>query len=246
MLNTLVLDIETAPMTAYVWGRKDINISLSQITNDWSILAWSAKWLGSKKVIYRDQRHAKDKYNDKEMLLPLWKLLDKAQIVITQNGQSFDARKLNARFILNGMGVPSPYRHFDTYRLANRIAAFTSNSLEYLTDKLCVKYKKLSHGRFPGMSLWVECLKGNKKAWAEMKRYNIHDTLSTEELYMKLRAWAPDTFPKPFFIPGDNRKCGTCGNHTLVKHAKAITKTAAYQMYRCKHCGACPRGEKLK
>lgn len=206
--RTLIFDIETKPMVAYVWDRRDVTIALNQLREDWSVIAWSAKWLGEpvSKVIYKDLRNATNYNDDKELLKPLWFLLDKADIVITQNGQSFDSMKLNARFILYGMKPPSSYRHFDTYRLASRAAAFTSTKLEYLTDKLCTKYKKMSHGQFPGMSLWVECLKGNKKAWNEMKRYNVRDTLATEELYTKLKAWAPKSFPDV-----DASKCDSCG-----------------------------------
>jgi len=81
-------------------------------------------------------------------------LLDQADILITQNGQAFDSPKINTRFILNGMKPPSPYKHLDTYKIAKKVASFTSNSLEYLTDKLCIKYKKLAHAKFPGMLLW--------------------------------------------------------------------------------------------
>jgi len=177
-LRTLVFDIETTPITAYVWGLKDQNISLNQIVKDWSVMAYGAKWLGEKKVYYQDTRHDRD---DKKVLQGIWKLLNEADIVITQNGQSFDGPKLNSRFILNGMQPPSPYKHLDTYRIVKRVMEFTSNKLEYLTDKLCTKYKKLHHHAFPGMSLWSECLKGNMKAWEEMKTYNIHDVLSTED-----------------------------------------------------------------
>lgn len=193
----LIFDIETAPITAYVWGRRDINIALNQIKSEWSVIACAAKWLNApaSKVMYKDLRGVKDLSNDKEVLKFIWKLLDEADIVITQNGQSFDSPKLNARFILNGMTPPSPYKHLDTYRIARRVASFTSNKLEYLTDKLCTKYKKLSHSKFPGMSLWTECLAGNKAAWDEMKRYNIHDVLATEELYQKLHIWTPASMP---------------------------------------------------
>src|SRR6185295_9016112 len=101
------------------------------------------------------------KLSEKTILQSIWKLLDEADVVITQNGKSFDSRKLNARFIHYGMRPPSPYRHIDTYLLVKAAAEFTSNKLEYLTDKLCKRYKKLSHSKFPGMSLWRECMNGN-------------------------------------------------------------------------------------
>ena len=246
--KTLILDIETSPIIAYTWGRRDVNIALNQIKEEWYVIAWAAKWLNdpASKVMYRDQRKSRGIYADKELLRPLWKLLDEADILITQNGQSFDSPKLNARFIMNGMKPPSPYKHLDTYRIARRIAAFTSNKLEYLTDKLCTKYKKLTHDKFPGQTLWTECLKGNQQAWNEMKRYNIHDVLATEELYNKLKAWAPSTMPQPY-ASLNPIKCGVCGEYTVIKRGTYRTKKGRYQQLHCKRgCGAWTIGDKLK
>lgn len=245
----LVYDIETTPMTAHVWGLRDQNIGLNQIIKDWSVLAWAAKWLGDppSKAMYLDNRKAKDVRDDKALLQPLWKLLDEADIVITQNGKNFDSPKLNARFIVHGMNPPSPYTHLDTYQIVRRVAKFTSNKLEYLTDKLCVKYKKLSHKKFPGMSLWNECLNGNKDAWNEMKRYNIHDVLSTEEFYTKIRAWAPEAMPKPYEAVNTNRDCAICGaKGSVFGNGTRTIKTRRYQRLLCGKCGSYSKGEVIK
>jgi DNA polymerase elongation subunit (family B) len=245
--RVLVLDIETAPMLAYVWGTRDQNIALNQLQHDWYVIAWAAKWLGQppSKTIYQDQRSAKNIENDRKILSELWYLLDQADIIITQNGQNFDSPKLNARFITHGMKPPSPYKHLDTYQIASRVGKFTSNKLEYLTDKLCTKYKKLTHKKFPGFSLWTECLKGNKAAWDEMKRYNIHDVLATEELYGKLRAWAPASMPNAFFAPYVSLKCGTCGTFgEMERRGSSLTKKARYQRYQCQQCGSWSQGAK--
>lgn len=246
--KVLIFDIETSPMLAYVWGRRDVNISLNQIKNEWSVIAWAAKWLGDKPsaIKYADLRHAKRIDNDREILLLLWKLLDEADIVITQNGQSFDSPKLNARFILHGMRPPSPYKHIDTYRIARRVAGFTSNKLEYLTEKLCTKYRKLKHSKFPGMSLWTECLAGNQAAWDEMKRYNIHDVLSTEELYLKLRSWAPEPMQRAYNVGDPSRSCAVCGQSGRVRKAGMHQKKiGVYQRFHCMKCGAWTLGGKI-
>ena len=60
------------------------------------------------------------------------------------NRKAVDNKKLNARFMLNGMQPPSSFRNIDTKILAKRYFGFTSNKLAYLTDKLCKKYKKLN------------------------------------------------------------------------------------------------------
>lgn len=187
----LVFDIETAPILAHVWGLFDQNVGLNQIQSDWHVLSWSAKWLGDppSKVMYQDQRNAKDVTNDKKILESIRDLLNEADLVVTQNGVKFDSKKLNARFLFHEIESPSSYRHRDTLRMAKKHFNFTSYKLEYMTDKFCKKYKKLKHKKFPGHELWKECLKGNKEAWNEMEKYNKHDVLATEELYNVLKQW---------------------------------------------------------
>lgn len=246
--KVLVFDIETAPMIVYVWDRYNQNIGLNQIKEDWYVLAFAAKWLGDppSKVIYCDQKAVKNKEDDRKLLARIWELLDEADIVITQNGKNFDSKKLNARFILSGMNPPSPYQHWDTLQVVRRVAKFTSSKLEYLTDKLCTKYKKLIHPKYPGMDLWKQCLSGNRDAWREMRRYNIHDVLSTEELYLKIRAWAPDGTPAVHRVDKPGTKCKTCGD-TRVQRAGIHTKKAGqYQRYHCMACGVWTLGGKVK
>jgi len=244
-LKMLVFDIETAPVLAYVWALKDQNVAVNQIHKDWYVIAWAAKWYGdpASKVIYRDQRGAKNIEDDKAILKDLWKLLDEADIVITQNGKNFDTPKLNARFIMHGMKPPSPYQHLDTYQIVRNAAKFTSNKLEYLTEKLCKKYKKLTHEKFPGFSLWAECLKGNLKAWNEMRRYNKHDVLATEELYTKIRAWVPKNAPQVYPVGKSYMQCGVCGALGLMR-AKGYTYTSVsrFRKYVCLGCGKWTNG----
>ena len=187
----LIYDIETAPILGYVWGLWENNVALNQIESDWHILSWSAKWLGDppNKVMYMDQRNCKNIEDDKKILKKIWDLLNEADVVITQNGRSFDQKKLNARFVMNGFQPPSSYKHIDTKLIAQKHFGFTSTKLEYMTDKLCVKYKKLKHTKFPGFEMWKECLSGNIEAWKEMEKYNKHDVLALEELYTKMAPW---------------------------------------------------------
>lgn len=181
--KVLVLDIETSPMVSYTWGLWDQTIGLNQIQNEGGILSWSCKWLGCRKVAYKDVKG--DMKKEKELLQPLWDMIDEADIVLGQSSNKFDLKKLNAKFLEHKMGSPSPYKKIDTVVIARRQFAFVSNKLEWMSKKFC-KVKKLAHSKFPGFSLWLECLKGNRAAWLEMKRYNIKDVEATEELFVVL------------------------------------------------------------
>lgn len=237
----LCFDIETSPILAYVWDLKDQTVSLGQIKEDWQIIAWAAKWLGEpkSKIRYEDQRRNKE-LNDRALLTHIWKLLNEADIVITQNGKNFDSKKLNARFMLHGMPPPSPYQHLDTYQIVKKVARFTSHKLEYLTDKLNIRYKKLSHKEFPGFSLWAECLKGNQKAWKAMERYNKHDVLSTEELYLNIQGWTDKSAPAAHLLG-----CKRCGGCDLQERGFHLNKKGRFQRYQCQGCGGWLMGAKV-
>lgn len=235
----LVIDLETAPILGYVWQLFDQNVALNQIKNDWYILSYAAKWFGApaNEVFYQDQSKAENIEDDSEMLKGLWKLLNDADFILTQNGKKFDEKKFNARFILNGFKPTSSFRHIDTLQIAKARFGFTSNKLEYMTSKLCTKYKKLDHTKFSGFKLWSECLKGNKEAWKEMKDYNIHDILSLEELYTKLRPWDKKTPNFNVFNESEDLYC-SCGSIEMSKNGFVFSNTGKFQRYTCKKCGA--------
>ena len=233
----LVFDIETAPITSYTWGLYDQNVGLNQIKTDWSILAFAAKWLGDpvSQVIYVDNRTAKDVSNDFKVVSALWKLLDQADIVIAQNGDQFDIKKFNARAVIHGLPPVNCFKSTDTLKESRKVFSFTSHSLEYMTNVLNTKYKKLKHEKYPGFELWKAILAGDQKAWQEMKVYCINDVLATEELYVKIQGWIK-TQNLACYFEDLNLRC-SCGSLHLRKHGFRYSSVGKYQGYICKECG---------
>lgn len=232
----LFYDIETAPILAHVWRLWDNNVGLNQIESDWHIMSWAAKWLDEKEVMYADQSKAKDISDDKKILKQMWKLLDEADIVVTQNGIDFDQKKLNARFIIHGFQPPSSYKHVDICKIARQKFGFTSNKLEYLSSVLCTKNKKLTKRKFAGFELWKECLDGNLKAWREMQKYNKLDVTTLEELYHKIIPWDARINFDHYHNRTDN-VC-TCGSKEFYRNGFVYTPVGKYQRYKCKECGS--------
>jgi len=64
---------------------------------------------------------------------------------------------------------------------------FPSNKLDYVAQALGVG-SKFKHS---GFDLWIGCMEGNGKSWAEMKKYQIQDVVLLEELYQVLVPWLP-------------------------------------------------------
>lgn len=231
----LIFDIETKPMKVWAWGLFDQNIGLEQIIEDWSVLSWAAKWVGSDEVLYQDLSNQNDYTKDELIICGIWELLNEADVVITQNGISFDVPKLNGKFLKYKLGATSNYKHIDTLRIKRKLG-LTSKKLAYSTEYYNEKYKKLDHAKYSGFKLLAECLKGNQEAWAEMKLYNIHDVLALEELYFNHLISFDKTINYGVYT-GAKDSCPNCGGVDLVELDYSFTKTGAFQQYRCKKCG---------
>ena len=199
------------------------------------------KWQHEDEVMYQDKRESWDCEDDSELLEGIWKLLDEADIVVGQNSKRFDEKKLNARFIMNGMKPPSSYRSIDTLEIAKRHFGFTSNKLEYMSDKLCKRYKKLKHGKFAGFELWKECLRGNPAAWDEMEDYNVHDVLALEELYDVMKPWYKAHPNLNLYTNTDDVSC-VCGANDWEHNGYHYTNLSKFDRFRCNGCGATNRG----
>lgn len=237
------LDIETSSIIGHVWSLWKQNVGLNQIHCDWSILSFTAKWLGEKKVIYKDTRgqgaslteQMKGVRDDTTVVLALWKILDEADIVITQNGVKFDHRKINARFVQLRMPPPRPFKCIDTKLEADRIGAFTSKKLEWLAA-VTTDTAKDRHTQFPGFELWIECLKDNIKAWRCMERYNRQDVVATEKLYLALRPYIRNHPNVNVYDDDTTVRCPKCGSSHVVKNGWKTTNVGRYQQYRCQEC----------
>lgn len=238
------LDIETLPLEVLAWGIRDQVISLDQIKTDWSILSFAAKKLGSKEIIYKDTmgRGARKVRDDSQLLKALWQLLDRADIIVAQNGKRFDLRKIRARLLIAGYKPFSPIRVIDTYKEADKLADFTSHKLAYLSEKLA-KTKKSEHKRFPGLDLWKACLQDDPRARVELRKYNKLDVIATEEVYLVLAPWMEKHPNLTVYVDAKDPRCPTCSSKRLQCRGPAVTQSSRYQRYHCQNCGAWPRGK---
>lgn len=244
--KVLCLDIETLPLGGALWSLWDGYISLSQIERDWSLLSYAAKWCGGEGTIkendvaYLDIRDKEDVNDDKEILQELWNLLDECDIVLTKNGKRFDIKKINARFVMQGMKPPSHYAHIDLEEVIKRNFGFTSRKLEYVAEKLNVEFKKLDHKNYAGYKLWKACLQKELAAFVECEEYNKHDVLATEELLYKLMPW-DQKLPKFSLYTESEQFVCNCGSHNIVKVGYCYTGLSKFTKFQCEDCGASMR-----
>lgn len=236
----LILDIETAPMRAFMWSRWKQNIYLDQTISDWFILTWSAKWLYSNNIM-ADRLTSSEAIaeNDKRVSENLWKLLDKADMVVAHNGDYFDIPRINAAFLQNGIMPPSPYKQIDTRKIAAKQFGFSSNKLEALARMFNIESKLSTN-----MTLWVKCMNGDTKALEEMMIYNEHDVEILEDVYLILRPWVRSHPNVGLYMDTEEPICPHCGSKNVKADNNAYyTNTGKYETYRC-DCGAVSRKRK--
>jgi len=233
--KVLILDIETAPNLAHVWGLWDQNVGINQVV-EWSqVICFAARWYGEKKVHFHSDFH--DGHDD--MVRAAWNLLDEASAVVHYNGKAFGIKHLNREFLKLGLNPPRPQKDIDLLHIARAKFKFPSNKLDAVSQELGVG-SKVKH---EGMELWLACMKGDRSAWKRMKEYNVGDITITERVYERFLGWISN-HPHPGMYTGELKSCSKCGDKRLVKRGFARTLSQVYQQYQCKNCGGYCRDKK--
>jgi DNA polymerase elongation subunit (family B) len=223
----LLFDIETSPNLAYVWGKWEQNVI--SFKKEWEMLSFAYKWLGEREVYCVTRQDHKD---EKDLIKPLWELLDEADIVIAHNGDSFDNKKVRAKFVEHGLKPPSIYKTIDTKKIAKANFQFNSNSLNDLGTTLKLG-NKIQTG---GFDLWLKCMAGDKKAWAQMAKYNKQDVVLLEKVYNKLKVWDPRHINLAAYT-AEKSNCPICHSPNIVNRGYSCTRTMQRPKRVCKDCG---------
>jgi hypothetical protein len=94
-----------------------------------------------------------------------------------------------------------------------------------------------------GFELWVKCMAGEDKAWAEMKKYQIRDVNLLVGLYEKFLPWIKN-HPNRAVIDGRPEGCISCGSENLQSRGFETTGAGRYRRFKCTVCGKWQRGSK--
>lgn len=236
--KVLFYDIETAPNLSYVWGHYDQNVIAHE--REWYILCFAWRWGHQKKINAcalpdYPKAYAEDPENDYHVVKKLHELFDEADIIVAHNGDKFDYKKANARFITHELGPASPVASIDTLKVARKYFNFTTNHLNHLGKYLNVGVKTDTGG----FKTWAGCMRGDPKAWKTMIKYNKQDINLLYNVYTKLRPWMNNHPNKNMYTKEDG--CPTCSSTHMMRRGYKITKTMRYIQMQCQNCGAYSR-----
>ncbi len=240
----LILDIETAPETAYIWKRFKETIGQTQIKESGYLLCMAWSWLDEPVQsisLYNNRSWKRGRRNDDyNIIKKAHELLNEADIVVGHNIRSFDMATINARFAYYGLTPPAPYKICDTLEVLRKRFRLPSNSLESASNYFNIEVKEKQP-----FTLWRDCMNGLPEAWERMVTYCEHDVKVTEQLYVKIRPWS-DRHPNMglYDESGNQVTCVHCGSSNLERRGIQRTTTLTYQRYQCRDCGGWSRSRK--
>jgi hypothetical protein len=231
-------------MLVRCWDTGDQYIRPDQVIHDGIVLCWSAKWLfdpecHSDVVTPREVKNL----DDRRVSTSIHKLLGQADIVITQNGDKFDIRKLQWRFLKYGLPPNNRYHSIDTLKKSRQLFDPVSHGLNNVGKDLGIGEKS------PMVEQdWLDCEAGNTKSLLKMSKYCTNDVFLLEDWYLLLRPWMKthpnlakyvDMYQE---LEKDEETCPRC-LHTLHRaiFSKKWRSSASGRLYRsgaCSHCGA--------
>lgn len=228
--KVLWLDIETSLMSVETFGIRDQYIEHDSVIKDWFVMSFCA--MTETETHYLDQRYSNPVSDDSMLLIAVHHLLQNSDIVYTWNGEHFDFKKLNARFVKHGLNPVLSFRSIDGYKIARSKFGFTSNKLDYVAKYLGIE-GKLTGRKFPGKKLWRECENGNMEAWDEMERYNRQDVVILKEVMAKLDPWHNKV---NFGVYEQKNKC-SCGSTSFSEGPVKVTNSGKFERFVCSVCG---------
>jgi len=186
MPNILLFDIEVTPNLTMNWEPRIYsgylppeNIVQERVI---SCIAW--KWLKGPRIF--SSHFAINKFDDRgciERFLHAWQ---KADAVITQNGDEFDVKWVRGRAAIHKLPVMKEVLQIDTKKMSKKAFNLNGHGLDY-KGKIFGVGGKLNHP----FSLWKKIMLKDKKALREQVRYCKQDVRLLEGVFLNNYKWEP-------------------------------------------------------
>lgn len=232
-MKILTYDIETSPVTAYIWrpGKQVVRHNqLVSSNNINKIICISYCWNDGKpaKVI----GWGFHKQDTASIIKKFDKIIQSADITLGKNSDRFDLKHINTHRMLAGLdGMPEwASRTEDLEKQLRRHFALPSYSLDYISELLGFGGKNKME-----FSDWIDIIeKRDISKYHKMLEYCRKDVEDTRAVWEHC---------EKHFTPKWNRSngkhaCILCGSNNIIKVGKVVRGKTMYQRFKCRaHCG---------
>lgn len=221
----LIWDIETSYILAHTFSLYPERIHPANVVEDWRIHSIAWKWHGKKRVysVVEENRC------DKNVLEAVYEVLCEADYLVHHNGDAFDLKKFNARLVRHKLPPLPPIKTVDTLKKVRAILKDTSHRLDCLGDYYEVG-RKISNSP----KLWTRAFFGEKKALAEMVKYNRQDVVLLENVFDTIRPYIKHDINLNLHTEGE--VCPNCGGTHHQSRGYYYTATSKKRRLQCNSC----------
>ena len=231
--RVILYDIETSHNLVAKFDLRDDYIPHTNIITERYMICAAWKELGAKRVqavsvIDEPKRFAANHHDDFHVIKTLHKTLSEADVIVAHNGDKFDFRWLQGRMLFHKLPPLPPLKSVDTYKVARRQFALNSNRLDYIG-----KYLGLGGKTNTPAGLWLDVLKGDKKAVRTMVDYNKRDVELLERIYLRLLPYAGPVVNLQLYA--QDNCCPHCGSKHYVACGYRYADTQVYRRFLCRN-----------
>jgi DNA polymerase elongation subunit (family B) len=187
--NILYIDLEVSKSRVFSYGLKVPSKYLNpdDLDREYYIICWVASYVGQSKVFSGcvNTEQALE-WSDRDILQPLRDLMDSADIIAGHNVDGYDMKRVNTRFLLNGIEPVIGKKTLDTLKIARSKFAFESNRLDFVSQKLGLRPKDDIRNRD-----WLEIVKtGDLRTLKKVLKYCKGDVESGKGVLEKLMKYS--------------------------------------------------------
>jgi DNA polymerase elongation subunit (family B) len=229
----LLYDIETSlqPVAVFQLAGNDW-IDPSSILAERHLISVCWKWYGNAKVhsvslLDDPKRFAADPHDDRHVAEVFHKVLQEADVLVGHNSDSFDLRYLKTRMLVHGLPALAPMSTLDTYKVAKKHFMLNSNKLDYIARLLKIG-KKMDTPK----GLWMDVLRGSRKAVSTMVKYNRHDVILLEKVFSRLRPYMDNHINRELF---SKEGCPRCGSSKIQSRGYHRAISRVYRRFQCQN-----------
>lgn len=230
--NIVLWDIETSHNILAKFDLREEYSNHANILQERYMICAAWKTLGGKmktvSVLDDPKRFKKSPHDDRHVIETLHGSLTEADALVAHNGDRFDWKWLKGRILVHGLPPLPPITTIDTLKVARKNFMLNSNRLDYLGKLLGFGGKATTP---PG--LWLDALRGDKKAIKTMVAYNRRDVELLEHVYRKLEPYIAT--PNRHLYGDDG--CPACGSLRMQQRGSRVTRAQVFKRFQCQNCG---------
>jgi hypothetical protein len=187
--NILYIDLEVSKSRVFSYGLKVPSgyLNPDDLEQSYYIICWVASYVGQEKIfsgcVTTEQAL---EWRDAEILSPLRDLMDSADIIAGHNVDLYDLKRVNTRFLLNGLEPVIGKKTLDTLKMARSKFAFESNRLDHISQKLGLRPKDDIRNKD-----WLEIVKtGDQRTLKKVLKYCKGDVTSGKGVLERLMKYS--------------------------------------------------------